>query len=69
MNKEELVNKNSSKAVRDLNSEILKDKNLWYSYIINLPIKLQTVYTIVNGSGPMSYHHKRRLIQYYQPSS
>ena len=57
MNKEELVNKNSSKAVRDLNSEILKDKNLWYSYIINLPIKLQAVYTVVNRSGPMSYHH------------
>lgn len=47
MRNEEITDKYYKEAVAGLNETILKDKDLWYSYIINLPLHLQIIYTIV----------------------
>lgn len=47
MRNEEITNKYYKEAVSGLNETILNNKDLWYSYIINLPLQLQIVYTIV----------------------
>ncbi len=43
----EIINSYFKEAVDGLNEGILHDKDLWYSYVINLPIRLQIVYVIV----------------------
>lgn len=35
-------------AVKDLNKSVLKDKDVWYEYVLQLPEHLQVVYTLVN---------------------
>lgn len=47
MRNEEITDKYYKEAVTGLNEIILNDKDLWYSYVINLPLHLQIVYTIV----------------------
>ncbi len=47
MKKDEITDKYYKEAVAGLNEVILQDKDLWYSYVINLPIKLQIVYTTI----------------------
>jgi hypothetical protein len=47
MRNEEITDKYYKEAVTGLNETILNDKDLWYSYVINLPLYLQIVYTIV----------------------
>lgn len=47
MRNEEITDKHYKEAVTGLNNTILNDKDLWYSYVINLPLHLQIVYTIV----------------------
>lgn len=44
---EKLVEKYYYESVKGINEALLKDKNAWYQYILNLPIKQQVVYTIV----------------------
>ncbi|MGS2765243.1 DMP19 family protein [Sinomicrobium sp. M5D2P9] len=43
----EITDKYYKEVVTGLNETILNDKDLWYSYVINLPLHLQIVYTIV----------------------
>jgi len=52
MRNEEITDKYYKEAVTRLNEIILNDKDLWYSYVINLPLHLQIVYTIV------VFHHQ-----------
>lgn len=47
MRNEEITDKYYKEAVTELNETILNDKDLWYSYVINLRLHLQIVYTIV----------------------
>lgn len=47
MKNEEIIEKYYKEAVSGLNEIVLNDKDLWYNYVINLPINLQTVYTTV----------------------
>lgn len=47
MNNQAITDKYYKEVVKDLNEVILHDRDLWYSYIINLPIHLQVVYTII----------------------
>jgi hypothetical protein len=47
MRNKEITDKYYKEAVTGLNETILNDKDLWYSYVINLALHLQIVYTIV----------------------
>lgn len=47
MKNEEIIEKYYKEAVAGLNEAILNDKDLWYSYVANLPVHLQVVYTAV----------------------
>lgn len=44
---QEITDKYYKEAVKDLNDVVLQDKDLWYSYILHLPIHLQVTYTII----------------------
>jgi hypothetical protein len=46
MKNQEIIDNYYKEAVKGLNDLILQDKDLWYSYVINLPKNLQVVYTI-----------------------
>lgn len=41
MRNEEITDKYYKEAVKGLNEVILEDKDLWYSYVINLPLHLK----------------------------
>lgn len=47
MRNEETIDKCYKEAVKGLNEITLQDKDLWYSYVINLPLHLQVAYTII----------------------
>ncbi|HEY1113020.1 MAG TPA: DUF4375 domain-containing protein [Chitinophagaceae bacterium] len=47
MENKETIEDNYKRAVAGLNAIVLNDKDLWYSYIINLPTHLQVTYTII----------------------
>lgn len=47
MRNEEITDKYYKEAVTGLNETILNDKDFWYNYVVNLPLHLQVVYTIV----------------------
>lgn len=47
MIEEEITDKYYKEAVKGLNEVILQDKDLWYSYVINLPVHLQVTYTTI----------------------
>jgi hypothetical protein len=53
-----ITDKYYKEAVKDLNEVIFHDKDLWYSYIINLPIYLQVVYTIITFHILMKPKHR-----------
>lgn len=44
---ENIVEKYYYEAVKGIDEAVLKDNNVWYQYILNLPIAQQIVYTIV----------------------
>ena len=46
-NNQDLIARYYATAAEELNETILADKDLWYSYIVNLPEHLHIVYTIV----------------------
>ncbi|GAA0882183.1 hypothetical protein GCM10009120_07800 [Sphingobacterium siyangense subsp. cladoniae] len=52
MRNDEIIIHYYKKAVIGLNENILDDKDLWHSYVINSPIHLQTVYNVV------TFHHQ-----------
>ena len=47
MERNEIIKSSYAEAVKGLNKAVLNEKDLWYSYVINLPIRLQVVYTVV----------------------
>jgi hypothetical protein len=51
MTNQEKIDKYYKEVVKDLNETILQDKELWYSYVIHLPIHLQVVLDEINHNG------------------
>lgn len=47
MKNEEITDSYYKKAVEGLEESTLQDKDLWYSYILNLPKHLQVTYTVI----------------------
>lgn len=47
MTNQEIINNYYKEAVIGITESILLDKDLWYSYIINLPQHLSVTYTVV----------------------
>jgi hypothetical protein len=45
--KQNLIKKTFEEAVSGLNEVIFADKDLWYSYVLNLPKHLQVTYTVI----------------------
>ncbi|MCD6067054.1 MAG: hypothetical protein K0S33_1880 [Bacteroidetes bacterium] len=46
MTKKELIDNYYKNAVKGLTEEILQDKDLWYSYVLNLPFQERIVYLV-----------------------
>lgn len=46
MNNTEIINKYYKKATKELTETIILDKDLWFKYVLGLPIQQQVVYTI-----------------------
>jgi len=47
MRNEDIIYEFYKESIEGLNGLILNDKDLWYSYVVNLPLNLQVVYTII----------------------
>ena len=47
MSHEELINKKFKESVQGIDERILSNQDEWYAYVINLPVHLRIVYTIV----------------------
>jgi Domain of unknown function (DUF4375) len=47
MKNDEITDRFYKESVKGLNEFILKDKNLWYTYVSHLPLQLQVIYTII----------------------
>lgn len=48
MKNRKLIDIYYKEAVKELNKSVMKDKDIWYGYVTNLPEHLQVVYTLVN---------------------
>jgi len=47
MNKENLINDKFKESVKGLDERVIANQDDWYAYVMNLPIQLRIVYTIV----------------------
>lgn len=47
MDYKKIIDNYFKEAVKGLSTPVLKDKEAWYNYVINLPIHLQVVYTVI----------------------
>ena len=48
MKNRQLIDIYYKEAIKDLDKKLLKDKDLWYDHVMQLPEHLRVVYTITN---------------------